>query len=360
MTNPVKIAVVGGGVYGSQMLNCYAAAQRRGLAELVAVADPSVDVQEKHKTALGVRAYASVDELLANEQLDAIAIATPDHLHLDAVLRSAEAGLHIISQKPLDVETGRVEQMIEAVGKRDRLLYVDFHKRFDPGHRRIRDDVRAGRLGRIQYGSVHMEDKIVVPSEWLKRWAHESSPSWFLGVHFYDLVTWVLGDRPVQVYATGQKGKLTSMGIDTWDSIQVKVEYARGSSINFDLSWILPNSFPSIVNQAVRLVGENGVVEVDTQDRGMFAAYECEPASLVINPFGAHEVEHPLQGLQLRGYTYESMTYFLELVQAIQAGRSIASLKGEYPSAEDAMHSTWIGQAVDQSLERRAIIKRDL
>lgn len=359
MLNPVKIAVVGGGVYGSQMLNCYAAAQRRGLAELVAVADPSTEVQERHKAALGIKAYGSVDDLLANEQLNAIAIATPDHLHLDAVLKSAEAGLHIISQKPLDVETSRVEQMIEAVRKSERMLYVDFHKRFDPGHRRMRDEVKAGRLGKVQYGSVHMEDKILVPSEWLKRWAHESSPSWFLGVHFYDLITWAISDRPVQVYATGQKGKLTGMGIDTWDSIQVKVEYAGGASVNFDLSWILPNSFPSIVNQAARLVGENGVIEVDTQDRGMFGSFESEPTSQVINPFGAHEIYHPLHGRQLRGYTYESMTYFLELVQAVRGGRSIASLEGEYPSAEEALHSTWIGQAVDQSLQHRAIIRRD-
>ena len=359
MTQPVRIAVVGGGVYGSQMLNCYAAAQRRGLAELVAVADPSQEVRDRHQSGLGIAGYESVEALLASEALDAVAIATPDHLHLDAVLKAAEAGLHIISQKPLDVETGRVEQMMKAVAAKNRLLYVDFHKRFDPGHSRMRDDVRAGRLGRIQYGAVHMEDKIVVPSQWLKRWAHESSPSWFLGVHFYDLVTWILNDRPVRVYATGQKGKLAGMGIDTWDSIQAKVEYAGGASVNFDLSWILPNGFPSIVNQGVRLVGEDGVAEVDTQDRGMFAAYEEDTASQVINPFGAYKVDHPIQGRQLRGYTYESMTYFLELVQAIKAGTSIASLAGHYPSAEEAMHSTWIGQAVDQSLAQRRIIARD-
>lgn len=359
MSNPVRIAVVGGGVYGSQMLHAYAAAERRGLAKLVALADPNPLVRERHAREQSISTYDSVDALLGAEQLDAIAIATPDHLHLDGVLKAAEAGLHIISQKPLDVETGRVEQMMSASARSGKLLYVDFHKRFDPGHIRLRNDVSAGRLGRIQYGTVHMEDKIVVPSEWLKRWAHASSPSWFLGVHFYDLVTWILDSRPERVYATGQKGKLAGMGIDTWDSIQAKVEYACGASVNFDLSWILPKSFPSIVNQGIRLVGSEGMAEVDTQDRGMFAAYEQDDSSQVINPFGAHEVMHPTQGRQLRGYTYESMSYFLDLVRAIADGVSIESLKGHYPSAEEALYSTWIGQAVDTSLANKCIVSRN-
>jgi predicted dehydrogenase len=356
---PVRIAVVGGGVYGSQMLNCFAAAQRRGQAELVALVDLDDAVLDRHESTSGIKGYKSLDAMLGAEALDAIAIATPDHLHLDGVLKGAEAGLHIISQKPLDVRAERVEQMIAACEARNRLLYVDFHKRFDPGHIRLRNDVKAGRLGTVQYGTVHMEDKIVVPTEWLKRWASASSPSWFLGVHFYDLVTWILSSTPVRVYATGQKGKLSGMGIDTWDSIQARVEYANGASINFDLSWILPLSFPSIVNQGIRLVGENGIAEVDSQDRGMFAAYETGAGgSMVINPFGALEIEHPTQGRQLRGYTYESMTYFLDLVGALAEGASLASLNGTYPSANEAIHSTWIGEAVDESLAKRQIVGR--
>lgn len=358
MPEPVRIAVVGGGVYGSQMLKCYAAAERRGLATLVAVADPGLEVRERHLAELGIKGYESLSALLAAEQLDAIAIATPDHLHMEGVLQAAEAGLHVICQKPLDEDLARAARMVEACRARGRMLFVDFHKRFDPGHRRLRADIRAGRLGRIQYGYAHMEDRIEVPSQWLKRWAHESSPSWFLGVHFYDLVTWILGARPVRVHATGQKGKLRSMGIDTWDSVQARVEYDSGASVGFDLSWILPAGFPSIVNQGLRLVGETGIGEIDTQDRGMITAYEDAPASQVINPFATNEVEHPLFGMQPQGYTFESMSFFLELVQALKQGRSLESLDGQYPSGEEALDSTWIGQAVDESLAGGGIVSR--
>lgn len=358
MSEPVRIAVVGGGVYGSQMLKCYAAAERRGLAKLVALADPGAEVRERHQAALGIKGYESLAELLAAEKLDAVAVATPDHLHMEGVLQAAEAGLHVLCQKPLDEDLARAQRMVEACRARGRMLFVDFHKRFDPGHRRLRDDVRSGRLGKIQYGYAHMEDRIEVPSQWLKRWAHESSPSWFLGVHFYDLVTWILGARPTRVYATGQKGKLRALGIDTWDSVQARVEYENGASFGFDLSWILPQGFPSIVNQGLRLVGETGIGEVDTQDRGMIAAYEDSPAPLVINPFATNEVSHPLFGLQPQGYTFESMSFFLELVQALKQGRTLESLEGEYPSGEEALESTWIGQAVDESLASGGLVSR--
>jgi hypothetical protein len=93
----------------------------------------------------------------------------------------------------------------------------------------------------------------------------------------------------------------------------------------------------------------------------MFAAYESDSSgSQVINPFGALEIEHPTQGRQLRGYAYESMSYFLDLVGALSDGASLPSLQGAYPCAEEAVHSTWIGQAVDESLATRAIVERVL
>jgi len=194
-----------------------------------------------------------------------------------------------------------------------------------------------------------MEDKILVPSVWFKSWAQHSTPAWFLGIHFYYLLHWVLGKAPVRVHATGIKKKLVSMGIDTYDAVLATFMYDNGAHISVDTSWILPNSFCSIVNQQIRLVGTNGLQEVDSQDRGITAAYESEPAGMVINPYGIINDLTPT-GTVPRGYTIESMLYFLDLVAIVKEGKkSIKELEGFYPTGREALVSTGMGAAVHES-----------
>lgn len=346
-----RIAVIGAGIYGSTMLKCFSAAQKQGMVDLLALAEIDEELLQRHTRNFGIQGYADYKEMLRNVSLDAVAIATPDHLHGQVVLAAADAGLHVLVQKPLDTSSERAQQMIDACRQRGVMLFVDFHKRFDPAHMRLKSDMLAGRLGKIQYGYACMEDKIEVPSVWLHKWAARSSPSWFLGVHFYDLVYWLIQSPPHRVYAIGHRGKLKSMGIDTLDSINARVEFANGAGFSFDVSWILPTGFPSIVNQQLRIVGEEGVVEIDSQDRGMFSSYSDAAESLVINAFGAQEYEHPVWGAQVQGYTFASMIRFIELLGAMKSGLvTLDELKGKYPDGEDALVSTRIGEAVDRSM----------
>lgn len=351
MLSQSRIGIVGGGVYGLQMLKCFAAQQTKGRVALAGLADLSPDILKDRKKRFRIKGYADYHEMFDDADLDAVAVATPDHLHAEIILAAAERGLHVISQKPLDVDASSAESLIERCDSAGVLLYVDFHKRFDPAHIRLREDIAKGLYGRLQYGSVHMEDRIVVPTEWLRRWAVDSNPSWFLGVHYYDLVYFLTGQEPRRVLAAGHKGKLERMGLNgAWDSVQARVEYAGGLTMNYDLSWILPESFPSIVNQGIRLVGEEGIVEVDAQDRGYFSATSVDPACAVINTYGALEYDHPALGPLVDGYTFTSMEYFVDLLHALARGSSLSDLKGKYPDGREALVSTRIGVAVDRSM----------
>ena len=196
--------------------------------------------------------------------------------------------------------------MIASTEENNVMLYVDFHKRFDPGHIQLKQAIKSGKLGRIEYGYACMEDKILVPTKWFKNWAHNSSPAWFLGIHFYDLIYWLLEEKPVKVYATGLKKKLAGMGIDTYDFISARFEYEDGKTITVDSSWIIPNSFSSIVNQQIRLVGTEGMQEVDSQDRGIVASYECEAQNNVLNPYARVEMDYPYVKNVPTGYKFNA------------------------------------------------------
>lgn len=351
MTKKIRIGVVGGGIYGTQMLKCFANQQAQGRVELAGLADLSPEILDRHHNTFGVEGYGDFTEMMDKGGLDAVAVATPDHLHSAMITAAAERGLHVLSQKPLDVDPARAAGLVQRCADAGVLLYVDFHKRFDPAHIRLRNDIASGAFGRLQYGSAHMEDRIIVPTVWLNSWAARSSPSWFLGVHFYDLTHWLTGLRPLRVLASGHKGKLESLGlVGAWDSVQARVEFETGFTVNYDLNWILPDSFPSIVNQGLRFVGEDGIAEVDSQDRGYFSAYTRDSGSLLANPFAAMEYNHPLTGLRTDGYVFDSMTYFIDVLTAFNSGRTIAQLADSYPSGQSALVSTLIGEAVDRSI----------
>ena len=216
-TMQVRVGVVGGGVYGTNILKAYSNAARRGDIELVAFADIKEEVVEQQERAFDIKGYLDYREMFKRENLDAVAIVTPDHLHREIAIDAATCGIHMHVQKPLDVTAKGAKEIVQAANENSVLLYVDFHKRFDPAHILLKQSIQKGKLGKIQYGYVWMEDAITVPSIWFKDWAQNSSPAWFIGIHFFDLIYWMMESRPKKVYATAVKDKLAGMGIDTLD-----------------------------------------------------------------------------------------------------------------------------------------------
>ncbi|MFV1967761.1 MAG: Gfo/Idh/MocA family protein, partial [Pirellulaceae bacterium] len=205
-----RIGVIGAGTFGINHLRAFRQLGHTGQAELVALADLNEETLRSRLEEFPIRGYTDYHEMLQKEELDGVAIATPDHLHRDITLHCARAGKHILVEKPLDMTVAGCQAMIDAARDARVLLQVDFHKRYDPEHERVHAAVRNGDLGNILYGYAHMEDRIEVPADWFPHWAGNSSPVWFLGVHFFDLVRWILGCNAKRVFATGQRQHLKS------------------------------------------------------------------------------------------------------------------------------------------------------
>jgi len=357
MASPVRIVVIGVGVFGVSHLRIFKQLERQGRVVLVAGCssgrDPERD-QERSRE-FGIPIYTDWKKMLDSHPLDAVSIVTPDHLHRPIAIEAANRGLHVLVEKPLDITAAGCREIIAACRQHNVLLQVDFHKRYDPYHIALEKKCHDGTLGTVLYGYAHMEDKIVVPLDWFPHWAGSSSPAWFLGVHFYDLVRWCLKKEAVRVYATGQKGKLASLGIPTYDAIQAKVEFEGGASVCFDTSWILPDSFEAIVNQSVRLVGTEGFAEVDTQYRGMLGASNKEGMRTYNEAFMREERDKHGH-VVYRGYGYESISDFIDNLEFLREGGTIEKLRGHYPSGEEALEVTKIAQAVHQSIATGGIV----
>jgi predicted dehydrogenase len=354
----IRVGVIGGGIWGNYHL--LAARQMEGeqQVELVAVATRTQATADRQATAFGIRAYTNYQQMLADEALDAVTIATPDHLHREMTLDALEAGCHVLVEKPMDLSTVGAREMVEQADRTGLLLQVDFHKRYDPFNIDARGKVQDGQLGDLYYAYAYMEDKIVVPTEWLASWAANSSPFWFIGVHKYDLLRWLTRQEAVSVSARGYRGKLAGMGIDTYDAVSATIEMNGGLTCQIDVNWVLPTGFEAVVNQGFRLVGSEGIIETDAQDRGL--RHTLAPGSTATpNPTAILIQETPYGWKDVQGYFVEPIKDFLRNVQFLSAGGSLAALDGTYPSGNDGLRVTQLAEAAHRSIEQGQAVAVD-
>jgi predicted dehydrogenase len=352
-----RIGIVGLGTFGLNHLRTFRQLSWRGECELVAGCDINEQTLEQRLKEFQFAPYTDYREMLAKERLDAVTVVTPDAYHREIVLAAAEAGVHVLCEKPLDVTVEGCLEMIEACQRAGVLLQVDFHKRYDEYHVAMKQKIDAGDLGTIQYGYAHMEDRLEVPRDWFPGWAKTSSPAWFLGIHFYDLARWLMSANGKRVWAAGRKQHLVELGIDTFDSITAMVEFTNGATVCFDTSWILPEGFPAIVNQGIRLVGTKGALECDSQDRGTwtFCTDDQPPAQTHNKSF--LRLRYDRQGREIwEGYGIESIADFCYNVNHLLDGANLADLGG-YASGYDGLEATKIAAAVHESINTGRLVE---
>jgi predicted dehydrogenase len=78
-----------------------------------------------------------------------------------------------------------------------------------------------------------------------------------------DLLRWYFASEPTEVHAYGAKGVLTARGIDTWDLIQAQIKFASGAFATVESAWIYPDTFPTLTDSFVEIVGSAGHLHFD-------------------------------------------------------------------------------------------------
>lgn len=352
----LRIATIGVGRFGINHLRVFNQMEEMFGAKLVAAAECDITKHESVRSEFQIPIYNNYLEMIEKEDLDAVSVATRDYQHRDIVLNSLSNGLHVFVEKPLDTCANGSLEMVKIAKEKNLLLQVDFHKRYDPYHLEIKQLIEKKKFGDFLYGYCHMEDQIVVPRDWFKSWAHETSPAWFLGSNFIDLISWLMNSTVKSVFAKGNKNKLLKLGIDTYDSIQSMLTFENDATISFDSSWILPEQFSSIVSQGFRLIGTEGIVEANSHNRGTTSCFTSEPGVKNLNS-GFIYLENNAYGKpKYEGYGVKSIQHFVENILSLNSGIKLSELTGSYPSGDEAHEVTKAIEAIHKSIETGEVI----
>ncbi|MHC5057181.1 MAG: Gfo/Idh/MocA family protein [Planctomycetota bacterium] len=258
------VAVVGCGIFGEIHAQTYSEFDR---ARLVAVCDVDAERAGKFAERFGCRAYTSVEEVAADPEVQTASVATPDFAHVEPCVTLAEAGKHILVEKPLATTVDDAERIARAASEAGVLGMVDFHNRYHPALRVVKGRIDSGDFGRPQMMYVRLSDRIEVATEWFK-WSGRSGPEWFLGSHIADLAAWMFGSQPVRVWAEGRRDVLASRGIDCHDSMQIHLSFPEGFA-TLETSWIMPDTWPTICDFFVSIQTTSARADVDMNHQGV-------------------------------------------------------------------------------------------
>lgn len=382
MDKTLKIALVGAGMFGGDVhLRSYCQFERSGLLpwlgrlgldpmarklgdiaiEFVALGTRTPESCKQRKeefTACGMD-FATyygetpwLDILRDFPELDILAVATPDHLHTAPILAALDAGVHVITEKPLALDANEADAILAASRKAACFVGVDMHKRYDPDHLRIRDDI-VKRIGTPLYGVALLEEPLEVSTQVFRSWAEKSDPFSYVGCHWTDLFIANFKVKPVSLHAVGQKKKLLEeYGMDAFDAVQVKVQFDNGMSIDFHNNWILPDAFEGPVNQESRLFGVNGMVESDTQYRGL-RFVTGDSGMRTANVHMTRDVRREDGSLAYCGYGVDSIVVCVEKIAEMKfLGKKLADIAGTYPDVEEARLSVLIVHAAREVMNR--------
>lgn len=334
----VGVGLIGAGGWGEMHARVHA---QTPAARLVAVADEDAARARSLAARHGARAYPSWRDLLRDEEVDAIAVVTPDFAHEEILLAGAAAGKHLLAEKPLALSTGACERIVAAAAAAKVKLMVDFHARWSPPLHKAWEAIRAGEIGAPLHVYYRLNDTIHVPTRMLS-WAAKSSVLWFVGSHAIDTVRWLVGAEVTRVYAVAQKRVLVERGIDTPDYYLSMLEFDNGAAAVIENSWILPTTSPNLVDVKCEVVGTKGALHVDQSHCRALEKYTEDAAG-----FPDVFVMPSVFGVQ-QGFAAASIRHFVEAV-ATDAPLLV--------TGQDGLEVTRVIQAIERSVRERMPIE---
>lgn len=233
MTDPVRIGVVGAGAI-AQLAHLPVLAKMRGV-KLVAICDNDRPKARALADRFDISdVYTDIQDLLESDGLQAIVIATPNHLHEPHVLSAIAAGIDMLVERPLSLTTKGVERIVNAAARAGRKVLVANNHRFRSDVQALAGFLRGGELGKltgIRAGAYHHKR----PDQgWRQRRAESGGGAFFdYGLPLLDLALW-LSDfpEPERVVAHMERGSGKNA---VEDAMVVQLKFASSMVFNFDV-----------------------------------------------------------------------------------------------------------------------------
>jgi len=224
------------------------------------------DLDEAHLNAMAERypqakATQSYDDLLNDDTLDAIVIATPVPTHYELAKRGIEAGKHVFVEKPPAMHAAEMDELVALAEVRDRVLMPGHLLLYHPGVLKLKELIDAGELGEVLCVYGNRQNLGIV--------REKENALWSLGVHDLSVILYLLDEDPN--VATAQGGDFLTPGVE--DVVFCYLRFPSGKIAHMHLSWLDPHKM-----RRMTVVGREKMVVFDDMElERKVTVYEKSP-----------------------------------------------------------------------------------
>jgi myo-inositol 2-dehydrogenase/D-chiro-inositol 1-dehydrogenase len=256
----LNIGLIGSGRIGQ--VHAGSIADTKG-ANLVWICDPFVEGAEKLAAEFGGKVTADPEDVFTSGDVDVIVVASPTPTHLDMIDRAIDAGIHVLCEKPIDLDIQKVEQLRDKANAANVHIAIGFNRRFDPQFESIQRRVAAGEAGKLEQLVILSRDPGPAPRAYI---AVSGGIFRDMTIHDFDMARYFVPDI-VDVYAAGTNVFSDDIKAENdYDSVSVTMRGRGGEII------VIVNSRHSAYGYDQRLEAFG--------DKAMFHAHNVSPTTV--------------------------------------------------------------------------------
>jgi len=240
-----KVALAGLGYWGPNLARNF-----DDLAELTWLCDTSDERRAEFAPRYpSGRVTGDFDEVLADDSLDAVVIATPVPTHYDLAKRALEAGKHVLVEKPPAMRAIEMDELVEIAAARDLVLMPGHLLLYHPGVEKLKQLVDAGELGDVLCIYGNRQNLGIVRTN--------ENALWSLGVHDLSVILYLLDEEPSEAVAHGNA--FLTPGVE--DVVFCYLRFPSGKIAHMHLSWLDPHKM-----RRITVVGREKMVVFDDME----------------------------------------------------------------------------------------------
>lgn len=247
----IKVAVIGVGSMGQNHARIFFHSDN---TSLVAVADPYHEQVEKVARHYNTKPYLRYQDLIDNEDIDAVSIAVPTGLHKEVALYTLERGKHVLLEKPIASTEKEAQEIIEKAKKQNLKLMIGHIERFNPAIQELKIRLQRGELGEVY--KIDVQRIGPFPNR-----ISDVGVIIDLSVHDLDIIDYLIEDSPMRIYAETQQ----RLHPEHEDSVTALLRYSRGALAVLNINYLSPTK-----TRQLKVFGKKGMFLVNYLDQELY------------------------------------------------------------------------------------------
>jgi len=382
MTNEhIRYGIIGTGMMGIEHIQNILAL---GNTSVVAIADTDEGSRADGLAAAGpdCAVYIEYADLLADKNVDAVVIVTPNFTHIDVMRAVIASGKHVLCEKPLCTTTPDCQELITLGSGYDGVIWVGLEYRYMPAVQALISEVHDGFVGDVKMVSIreHRFPFLIKVGDWNRFSRNTGGTLVEKTCHYFDLMNLIIGERPVQVYASGNQAVnhldevYDGETSDILDNAYVIVDYPGGQRAMLDLCMFAEATKDQ---EELSVVGDKGKLDAripsselhlgTRSGEGLPDIGKVETRSITNDEIRHEGLHHGASFLEHVDFAEAVRTYRAASITAKAAGESAeqATTKaaaavdalGTLVSLEDGLWSVAIGEAAHRSIAENRPVK---